>query len=120
MPKLTRIVDRIPVQDYPLRDGVQVLGRSVDSDIHFHDKLISEFHAEITVQDSPYMIGHKDVFIKDTNSRNGTFINGERKRQHRLKNGDNIKVGSQMLKFEDKERPTGEQRIVSKPDPEKA
>ncbi len=116
MPKLARIVDRIIVQEYPLRDGIQVLGRSVDSDIHFHDKRVSEFHAEITVKHSPYMIGHKDAFIKDRGSTNGMYINGERKRQHRLKNGDKIKVGSQVLKFIDDESTTGEQRIVSKPD----
>lgn len=117
MLKLARIVGRIPVQEYELRDGSQFIGRSVDSDIYLHDPLVSEVHAEITVKQSPYMLGHKDVFIKDRGSKNGVFINGEKTRQHRLKNYDKIKIGSQILKFiDDTEKTTGEQRIVSKPD----
>lgn len=114
MAKLARIVDRIPVQEYPLRDGSQIIGRSLDADIHFHDLLVSEVHAEITVKPSPYMAGNKDVFLKDCGSKNGVIINGERKRQHRLKNGDKIKIGGQTLRFEDDQHTTGEQRIVTR------
>ena len=114
MAKLARIVDRIPVQEYTLCDGSQIIGRSLDADIHFHDVLVSEIHAEITVKPSPYMAGHKDVFIKDRGSKNGVIINGEKKRQHRLKNGDKIRIGGQNLRFEDDKQTTGEQRIVTR------
>ncbi len=58
-------------------------------------KTISRLHAEISYIDDIY-------YIKDLNSKNGTYINGERiesNRQYQLNNGDLITFADQSMSF---------------------
>jgi DNA-binding winged helix-turn-helix (wHTH) protein len=57
-------------QEFPLRDGVNVLGRDPSADIQIDDVTVSRRHASITVQD--------DATLEDLDSKNGTFIDGVR------------------------------------------
>ena len=70
-----------------------LIGRSPDCDIVIDNKLASRNHALIQkIRD--------DFFIKDTNSTNGTFLNGRRipaDKYVKLNPGDRITVGSVNL-----------------------
>ena len=70
-----------------------VLGRSRECDIVVHDSNASRQHAEIR------HIG-LDYFIVDSNSTNGTLVNGQRIRRHALAHGDRILIGTTELLVE--------------------
>jgi sigma-B regulation protein RsbU (phosphoserine phosphatase) len=70
------------------------IGRLPESEILVDEPVVSRRHAEIYRSDSAY-------FVKDTGSRNGTLVNGERISQPReLSTGDIIGVGNTKIVFE--------------------
>jgi signal transduction histidine kinase len=68
------------------------LGRDSSSTIQIHDSEVSRHHAEIRA------IGD-DYAISDLNSSNGTFVNGQRIRQHTLASGDQVQFGSTLMLY---------------------
>lgn len=69
-----------------------LIGRDEDCQLRANSDSISRRHCVVLLDDSR-------VAIKDMESRNGTFVNGERiSGQRRLKSGDRLKVG--VLEFE--------------------
>jgi diguanylate cyclase (GGDEF)-like protein len=70
-----------------------VIGRGQNADIQVIDEGISRRHAEIVHED-------QQILIRDLDSTNGTYCNGERIAEHVLSDGDKIQVGSTtILKF---------------------
>ncbi len=79
--------------EFPLKLNRQILiGRSSDLDMVLVEDMVSRKHAKITCQDGK-------VYIEDLGSTNGTFVNGEKTRQARLKEGDRILIGTSILKL---------------------
>ncbi len=71
-------------------DGRVVLGRESDS-VPLTDRTISRRHAEVVLENDAWI-------IRDLNSANGTYVNGERlTKPVRLKHGDQIKLGATLL-----------------------
>lgn len=68
---------------YPLR-GTTVLGRHADCDIRINSEGISRRHAEIVVTND-------GLLVRDLNSSNGTFVNGEKVTEAQLKVGDEVR-----------------------------
>jgi diguanylate cyclase (GGDEF)-like protein len=70
------------------------IGRGSQADIRTQDEGVSRIHARIV--EAP----EKQLAVEDMNSRNGTFVNGERVTKVVLKDGDKIRIGSTtILKF---------------------
>ena len=69
-----------------LNGGTLRIGRQEDNDIVLENPYISRYHAEIISEGSRHL-------IRDLGSTSGTFANGERITQRRLKNGDCIRLG---------------------------
>jgi hypothetical protein len=69
-----------------------VIGRSKDCDIHIEDPNVSRRHAEIRREGATY-------WLIDLGSTNGTDVNGRRSRRTKLRNGDQILVGTTALTF---------------------
>ncbi len=79
---------------YPLKTGLNALGRHPANDICFEDLWISRRHCVILV----HAWGGCD--LHDTASLNGTFVNGARVRQPvRLASGDWVQVSEKLLLF---------------------
>lgn len=80
-------------KSYPLRLGVNVLGREGDLDVPFDAAEVSRRHAAITVDDG-------GAVLEDLRSKNGTFL-GRRRVEGTvpLKDGDEILIGSVVLVF---------------------
>jgi hypothetical protein len=73
--------------------GPITIGRSKTASIHIDDKVLSREHTQV------YLEGGR-CFVKDLESKNGTFLNGALiKQPELLKNGDRIKVGPAFLTF---------------------
>lgn len=68
-----------------LKPGRYRLGRTSDNDFVIDDATVSGAHCEITVGD--------EVVVRDLDSTNGTFIDGERITEASLKIGQKLKLG---------------------------
>lgn len=78
---------------YPLLDETVVLGRGESSQIRLQDNSVSRAHCKI----EPTKEG---VYIVDTKSLNGTFVNDKPTRgAHLLRDGDYIRVGNGIFRF---------------------
>ena len=78
---------------FPLGEKPVVLGRMSDCDVVLADARASRRHAEI------HAAGHGFV-ISDLGSMNGTLVNGSPIREQALGDGDEIRFGSTVLRFE--------------------
>lgn len=67
-----------------------VLGRSAEADIKLDDPGISRRHARFIREENTYR-------VEDLDSRNGTFLNGERVKSAALTGGDKIQLGSTTI-----------------------
>lgn len=68
------------------------LGRSHKCNIHFEDRTVSSYHAQIERQDDTWV-------IKDLSSRNGTLVNDKKITSIQLNNGDVIRIGRSTLRL---------------------
>ena len=81
-----------------------VLGRSDDADIQIDDEKVSRKHLKISlVQSDGQDNGPIRALVSDLNSTNGVFINGARVHKQELRNGDKLRIGNTILKFEVKD-----------------
>jgi pSer/pThr/pTyr-binding forkhead associated (FHA) protein len=79
--------------EFPLRPNREIIiGRSSDLDMVLVEDMVSRKHAKISTDDHA-------VSIQDLGSTNGTFVNGEKIRAVRLKEGDRILVGTSIIKL---------------------
>lgn len=86
-----RLVDAAGDQQYTLRPGSSVLGRSESADIRLPDVGISRRHARVRCDGTR-------VFVTDLGSTNGTLVNGKRADgEEELRDGDRLQVGSTVL-----------------------
>ncbi|GMU61418.1 MAG: hypothetical protein AMXMBFR34_31810 [Myxococcaceae bacterium] len=78
---------------YDLSDDALIIGRSSKCDVEVDQDSVSRNHARV----------HHDgsrVLVKDLGSTNGTFVNDAQiEGDHRLRNGDLIKIGRTIFKF---------------------
>lgn len=74
---------------YP--DKPIVVGRSSDLDMVLVEDMVSRKHARIA-------IAPDGITIEDMGSTNGTFVNGEKVKKAKLKEGDRVLIGTSILK----------------------
>jgi len=85
--------DDKPVSQFAVDEAAPVtVGRSAGNTIQVHDPKISRQHCEIRATPDGY-------FIRDLGSKNGTFVNGARVTEARLRNNDRMQVGLAHLLF---------------------
>jgi Domain of unknown function (DUF4388)/FHA domain len=78
--------------EFPLVPGKEIhIGRSNDLDMVLAEDMVSRKHARIAFQG-------EDIYIEDLASTNGTFVNGEKIKRSRLREGDRVLIGTSILK----------------------
>ena len=77
---------------YLIRETKQKLGRESHCEIHLEDSEASRTHAEIDFVDGDYV-------LRDLGSSNGTFVNGNRITEHKLRVGDRVQIGKRLMLF---------------------
>ncbi|MCS6884157.1 MAG: GGDEF domain-containing protein [Acidobacteriota bacterium] len=85
---------------YTLQKQETVLGRSEAADFRIFDPKASRRHLMIRLQQDGQNIKATAI---DLESKNGTYVNGERIADAVLKNSDKIQIGDTILKFEVKD-----------------
>src|ERR1700684_1362066 len=79
--------------EFPISGDKQILiGRSSDLDMVLVEDMVSRKHARIAIQTD-------QIWIEDLGSTNGTFVNGEKIKRARLKEGDRVLIGTSILKL---------------------
>lgn len=68
-----------------------VIGRSSDLDLVLVEDMVSRKHAKITTTGG-------QLVIVDLGSTNGTFVNGEKIKRQKLKEGDRVLIGTSIIK----------------------
>jgi hypothetical protein len=82
-----------PGRIFEVRKDRLTIGRSRESDIFLEDLAVSRLHTTVARDDSGRYI------LRDENSANGTYVNGQRISEHVLDEGDEIQVGQTVLAF---------------------
>ena len=79
--------------EFPLKmDREIIIGRSSDLDMVLVEDMVSRKHAKIATNGG-------QVIIQDLGSTNGTFVNGEKIKRVRLREGDRILIGTSIIKL---------------------
>ncbi len=71
---------------FQLENRTLTIGRRSDNDVQVSDPHISRYHAEVILQDGNWR-------LRDLGSKEGTFVNGRRVTDHRLRDGDLMTLG---------------------------
>ena len=77
---------------YPLPPAGLTIGRGPDVGIRLHDDTVSRVHCELRFKDG-------SVVIRDLGARNHSYVNDHRVKNHRLLDGDVLRVGHTLFKF---------------------
>jgi pSer/pThr/pTyr-binding forkhead associated (FHA) protein len=93
MAKLVVLTDTLKGLSHELKVERTTVGRVEDNTFPIAEASVSSHHAEILLKGT-------DVVIKDLNSTNGTFINGERISEGTLKPGQTLRLGNVELKLD--------------------
>jgi len=81
---------RVDQREIPLDQPTITLGRTLDNDVILDHPTVSRRHAQIHLR-------HGQPFLRDLNSRNGTFVNGQRVSECVLRDGDRLALGEVRL-----------------------
>lgn len=65
------------------------IGRNKDNNLCYENPKVSKYHARVEIKENKY-------FIEDLNSANGVFVNGVKTDYKEIKEGDNIKLASEI------------------------
>lgn len=80
--------------EFPIAAGRElVLGRSNELDVVLVEDMVSRKHARISFTND-------NLLIEDLGSTNGTFVNGEKVKRARLKEGDRVLIGTSIARVE--------------------
>ncbi len=90
-------------QVFEVKEEVITLGRETTETIQILDHGVSRQHAEI------FKVGEM-CFVRDLNSTNGTFVNDVRVTEELLRAGDQLRIGTTVLVFEDRLPASGDEK----------
>jgi len=94
MPKLIiKANEEHPERVIELKPGVNRFGRSSQNDYIFPFPEISEMHCEV-------LVDNDFVFVRDLESSNGTFIDGDPVRESALYSGQTLQIGLVQLQLD--------------------
>lgn len=93
MAKLVVLTESLKGLAHELKVERTTVGRVEDNTFQIAESSVSSHHCEILLKGN-------DVVVKDLNSTNGTFINGERITEAPLKPGQTLRLGQIELKLD--------------------
>ena len=98
-PALVFLTGDLMAVPIPLEREEVILGRALEADVRINDSKVSRRHARIiTTLDAES--NSVKYLLTDLDSRNGTFLNNQRITEEFLQNGDKIKIGEHILRFD--------------------
>ena len=86
------------LQEFLLSGDTITIGRQPDNVLRIDNPAVSGHHARVYAEGDQYV-------IEDSESFNGTYVNGQRVSKVVLKDGDNLTIGKHTIEFRDEVRP---------------
>jgi pSer/pThr/pTyr-binding forkhead associated (FHA) protein len=93
MAKLVLLSEGLTGKSHELKVDRTTIGRMDDNNFQIAEPSVSSHHCELLLKD-------KDLVVKDLNSTNGTFINGEKITEATLKPGQILRLGQVEMRLE--------------------
>ena len=93
MPKLVVLSEGLTGRTYELKVEKTTIGRVEDNAFQIPEQSVSSHHCEVLLKGS-------DVVVKDLDSTNGTYINGEKISERQLKPGQILRLGQVEMRLE--------------------
>ena len=93
MARLVLLSEGFAGRTYELKVDKTTVGRVSDNTFEIPESSVSSYHAEILLRGN-------DVIVRDLDSTNGTFINGEKVTEAVLKPGQILKLGTVEMRLE--------------------
>lgn len=84
--------------EYELHSGLNTVGRNPTNEFRIPEASVSSFHAEFTVLE-----GGSGVVVRDLQSTNGTFINGQPVEEAPVQPGQCVQLGTIELRLDAEE-----------------
>jgi len=89
--KLIAIDTDLGATEFPL-EPLTFIGRTPENQIRLNKPAVSRRHAQIAQSESGYV-------LRDLNSENGSYVNGERVKERPLADGDRVQIGTVRFVF---------------------
>ncbi len=93
MPRLVVLSEGLTGRSHELKAEKTTIGRVEDNTFQIPDSSVSSHHCEILLRGS-------DIVVKDLNSTNGTFINGQQVTEATLKPSQILRLGQVEVRLE--------------------
>jgi hypothetical protein len=77
-----------------LRSGINRIGRSIENHLQVPDPSVSSSHCEVIYSDA-------NTLVRDLNSTNGTFIDGEPIQEGAIQLGQSLQIGNIQMRLEE-------------------
>ena len=104
MPKLVLLSAGMAGRTYDLKADKATVGRVEDNTFQVAEPSVSSHHCEVLLKGN-------DVIVKDLNSTNGTFINGEKITEAPLKPGQILRLGQVEIRLETDAAPSAPKKL---------
>lgn len=101
MARIVQLLDGIATAQFEIDKPEMRIGRSPESDVYIDDASVSAAHCVIETVAPECEDGATAYYIRDLGSTNGTYVNIDRVKHHRLVHDDVIRVGLKNFKFID-------------------
>ena len=86
---------------YPLGPETTLIGRGADVDLRIDDPGVSRHHAQVSMT-------NEGTMLRDLQSTNGVYVDGERVAGASLREGNRVQLGSTVIVFHDAATDVGE------------
>ena len=104
MVALALMKEDVVIHRWRLQAGTLTLGRHDANDIVIDDEAVSAHHAQLVIEKDPYFEGQLNIAIRDLNSTNGIYVNGQRVTRALLGPESTIKIAYNSFRILDPER----------------
>ncbi len=97
-------------KDFPLGEGITLIGRQEDCDLRIPLSEISRKHAQLVIQET-------SVTLRDMGSANGTYVNNRRVTEQDLTPGDHIIIGPVVFTVQIDGKPEDVRHVKTRVEP---
>ena len=105
MPRLVVLSEGLTGRSHELKSEKTTVGRVEDNTFQIPDPSVSSHHCEILLKGA-------DVVIRDLNSTNGTFINGQQITEATLKPSQILRLGQVEVRLEGDQTPSAQKKMT--------